>query len=197
MCVMTLLQINKESASVSNATKTASVAVPNTPPPNQTPVVTTITEVCTHHSKPTPTLTNASTSSVSVSPCSTPQPVSVTPSPPTQHQFTVHGHFLGPGDHCGPAPNVTVNPLYQPPINNNSNNSNSNNEHSLTPPPRAPSITSSAADQQIRVLTPSEIMRTLPSLCQESYEPQCLVRTICRNFVFVRAFLFIIFIFCF
>lgn len=190
---MTLLQINKESASVSNAAKTTTVAVSsNTPPSNQTPVVSAITEVCTHHSKPTPTLTNASTSSVSVSPCSTPQPVSVTPSPPTQHQFTVHGHFLGPGDHCGPAPNVTVNPLYQPHINNNnSNNNNSNNEHSLTPPLRAPSLSSSAADQQIRVLTPSEIMRTLPSLCQESYEPQCLVRTNCRKFVFVKALFFI------
>lgn len=177
MCYDPLLQINKESASVSNAAKTTTVAVTNTPPTNQTSVASAVTEVCTHHSRPTPTLTNASTSSVSVSPCSTPQPVSVTPSPPTQHQFTVHGHFLGPGDHCGPAPNVTVNPLYQPHNNNNNNNnSNSNNEPSLTPPPRAP-ISSSAADQQIRVLTPSEIMRTLPSLCQESYEPQCMVRT--------------------
>lgn len=168
---MTLLQINKESASVPTVPKTTSVAVSNTPPSNQTSVAAAVTEVCTHHSRPTPTLTNASTSSVSVSPCSTPQPVSVPPSPPTQHQFTVHGHFLGPGDHCGPAPNVTVNPLYQP-----------NTEPSVTPPPRTP-ISSSAADQQIRVLTPSEIMRTLPSLCQESYEPQSLVRTKSSKFL--------------
>lgn len=82
----------------------------------------------------------------------------------TQQQFTLHGtshHFLG-SDHNGPAPNVTVNPHYQP------NHADPNPR----PIPMSSSLNSSSAvaDQQIRVLTPSEIMRTLPSLCQEGYE---------------------------
>lgn len=85
----------------------------------------------------------------------------------TQHQFiTVHGsnhHFLGSNDHSGPAPNVTVNPHYQP----------SHGDPNPRPIPMSSSLNTSSAvaDQQIRVLTPSEIMRTLPSLCQEGYEP--------------------------
>lgn len=124
-----------------------------------------VSEVCTHQSKPTPSLTSASTSSVSVSPPMPSRPLSLPPSPPTQQQFTVRGHFMGPSDHCGSAPNVTVNPLYR-----------HNTEHDLTPPPRPTAPPPAAADQQIRVLTPSEIMRTLPSLSQENYEPQPLVR---------------------
>lgn len=80
----------------------------------------------------------------------------------------MHGQFLGSGDLChGPAPNVTVNPLYQPLVGP---------EHGPTPPPRPSAPLPTAADQQIRVLTPSEIMRTLPSLCQENYDTQPLVR---------------------
>lgn len=123
-----------------------------------------VSEVCTQ-TRPAPTLTPASTSSVSVSP-----PPKI-PSPSTHQQFTVHGHFAGPGDHVGPAPNVTVNPHYQP-----------NGDSIPIPHPRlvAQQSSTSATDQQIRVLTPSEIMRTLPSLCQENYEPQPLVRTCIR-----------------
>lgn len=85
----------------------------------------------------------------------------------TQQQFTVHGthhhHFLGSNDHNGPAPNVTVNPHYQP----------NHGDPNPRPIPMSSTLNSSSAavDQQIRVLTPSEIMRTLPSLCQEGYEP--------------------------
>lgn len=85
----------------------------------------------------------------------------------------MHGHFAGPGDRVGPAPNVTVNPNYQPnPCTDHApllSRSLSVVQQSNSP---------SASDQQIRVLTPSEIMRTLPSLCQENYEPQQPVRTV-------------------
>lgn len=123
-----------------------------------------VSEVCIHQSKPTASLISASTSSVSVSPPIPARPLSLPSSPSTQQQFTVRGHFMGPSDHCGSAPNVTVNPLYQ-----------HSTEHDL-PTPSKPVAPPPAADQQIRVLTPSEIMRTLPSLGQENYEPQSLVR---------------------
>lgn len=155
-------------------------STPKVPPPVAAPVsslpptqvsVTPVSEVCTQRPTPTPTptpsLTTASstTSSVSVSspPPITPRP----PTPSTHQQFTVHGQLFGPGDHCGPAPNVTVNPLYQPNLSEQPNAVQILRPIQNTPP---------ATDQQIRVLTPSEIMRTLPSLCQESYEPQAPVR---------------------
>lgn len=153
MCVVPRQsQISKESVGSPGVVKPAPAPAPA--PIVRVPQVSQpvpVSEVCTHQSRPT-SLTTASTSSVSVSP----KPAS----PTIQHQFTVHGQFLGSGDLChGPAPNVTVNPLYQPPA--------------TSPPPRpsAP-LPTSAADQQIRVLTPSEIMRTLPSLCQENYDTQ-------------------------
>lgn len=126
-----------------------------------------VSEVCT---QTRPTLTPASVSSVSVT---TPPPKP--PSPTTHQQFTVHGNFAGPGDHVGPAPNVTVNPHYQP------------NNESIPHPRLVPQ--SNASDQQIRVLTPSEIMRTLPSLYQENYEPQGLVRTCIRCEICIDYFL--------
>ncbi|KAJ8921946.1 hypothetical protein NQ315_008580 [Exocentrus adspersus] len=150
-------------ATVATATKpspvpalvTSLAATQVTPPAPSAPV----SEVCTQ-TRPASTLTPASTSSVSVS---SPPKAS---SPSTHQQFTVHGHFAGPGDHVGPAPNVTVNPHYHPPSGDNI----------PIPHPRlvAQQNSTSATDQQIRVLTPSEIMRTLPSLCQENYEPQPL-----------------------
>jgi len=136
------------------------------------------TEVCTtQRSASAQSLTQASTCSAVSVPTPVIPPRSSTPSPrsspPTHQQFTVHGHFAGPGDRVGPAPNVTVNPNYQP---------NPCTDHAPlhSRPHSAAQQTSSspsASDQQIRVLTPSEIMRTLPSLCQENYEPQQPVRT--------------------
>lgn len=127
-----------------------------------------VSEVCTQQqqqqtpSKPsTLTITTASTSAStsSVSAHSPPTNNKMSPPPSIHAQFTVHGQFLGAGDLCrGPAPNVTVNPLYHPP--------------EQPGPPRSHPSSNSAADQQIRVLTPSEIMRTLPSLCQENYDAQ-------------------------
>ncbi|RZC33964.1 histone-lysine N-methyltransferase 2C-like [Asbolus verrucosus] len=160
--------MNKDTSSSSPATKaTPQAAAPvSSIPSTQVPaIVASVSEVCTQQSRPTPSLTTASTSSVSVSPPVTPRPASLTPSPSTQQQFTVHGQFLGPGDHCGPAPNVTVNPLYQPNVNEQA-------PVPLLRPVIQQQTTPPASDQQIRVLTPSEIMRTLPSLCQENYEPQ-------------------------
>lgn len=117
--------------------------------------ITTVSEVCTPQTKPAhPPLT---VSSVSVHPSQ---------SPTTHQQFTVHGHFAGPDDHVGPAPNVTVNPFYQP----GGGDAIAHHPSKLVP-------AQNTQDQQIRVLTPSEIMRTLPSLCQENYEPpHALVR---------------------
>lgn len=167
VCCRTQSQIVKESAGSPGVIKSGpppTVPPASVRPPAQVPPVVPaapVSEVCTHQSRPAPPLTTASTSSVSVSsPPLTPKPTS----PPVQQQFTVHGQFLGSGDLChGPAPNVTVNPLYQPPVGS---------EHGLTPPPRPAAPLPTAADQQIRVLTPSEIMRTLPSLCQENYDTQ-------------------------
>lgn len=182
-------QLSKEVPSAPVTPKAAAppvVVAPPAPvvvPPPPAPVVPAVSEVCTQQqqqSRPTThsSLTTASTSSVSVSPPS-PRP------PVTQQQFTVHGHFLGPGDHCGPAPNVTVNPHYQP---------------SDPAVPLRPSIQATpppATDQQIRVLTPSEIMRTLPSLCQENYEPQPPVRTCIQCGRFLQQFSFFDFLFSF
>lgn len=90
-------------------------------------------------------------------------PSTASASPPTQQQFTVHGQFVGLHNHTGPAPNVTVNPHYQPPQPPDRPASPATRVLiPVQPPP--------AADQQIRVLTPSEIMRTLPSLCQDTYD---------------------------
>lgn len=197
--------MNKDATSASPATTpkappVAAAPVSNTiiPSTQVSAIVAPVSEVCTQQSRPTPSLTTASTSSVSVSPPVTPRPASLTPSPSIQQQFTVHGQFLGPGDHCGPAPNVTVNPLYQPNVVNEQTPTlpllRTNNIQQQTTPP--------ASDQQIRVLTPSEIMRTLPSLCQENYEPQPLVRTCiqCGRFypafsVFVGFFNYYLFLF--
>lgn len=123
--------------------------------------ITTVSEVCTPQTRPAhPPLT---VSSVSVLP---------SPSPTTHQQFTVHGQFAGPDDHVGPAPNVTVNPFYQP-----------GGGEGIVHHPSKLVPAQNTQDQQIRVLTPSEIMRTLPSLCQENYEPpQTLVRD-CYNSV--------------
>lgn len=113
------------------------------------PPITTVSEVCTPQTRPShPPLT---ISSVSVLP---------PPSPTTHQQFTVHGQFAGPDDHVGPAPNVTVNPFYQP-----------GGGEGIIHHPSKLLPAQNTQDQQIRVLTPSEIMRTLPSLCQENYEP--------------------------
>lgn len=139
------------------------VAAANTP-------ITTVSEVCTPQTMPAhhPPLTVSSVSVVSLSALTTPTATTTTatsqphrlPSPATHQQFTVHGHFAGPDDHVGPAPNVTVNPFYQP----NVGESVAHHPSKLVP-------AQNTQDQQIRVLTPSEIMRTLPSLCQENYEP--------------------------
>lgn len=120
------------------------------------PPITTVSEVCTPQTRPAhPPLT---VSSVSVHPSQ---------SPTTHQQFTVHGQFAGPDDHVGPAPNVTVNPFYQP----GGGEAIAHHPSKLVP-------AQNTQDQQIRVLTPSEIMRTLPSLCQENYEPP---HTLVRN----------------
>lgn len=120
------------------------------------PPIATVSEVCTPQTRPAhPPLT---ISSVSVHP---------SPAPTTHQQFTVHGQFAGPDDHVGPAPNVTVNPFYQP----GSGEGIAHHPSKLAP-------AQNTQDQQIRVLTPSEIMRTLPSLCQENYEPP---HTLVRN----------------
>lgn len=208
----------------------AVLSSPSAPPgasPTPSVAVPAVTEVCQQARPPALLLTNnnnnnnassiTTTTTVTTTTTTSSVIMSVAPpnsnnsSPPaTQHQFTVHGHFLGPGDHCGPAPNVTVNPLYQPlqphllaiGPGTSSDHTPSISSSSLTPPPLppapprpAPPLPPSAADQQIRVLTPSEIMRTLPSLCQESYEPpQCLVRTASATFLlllFLSELLFI------
>lgn len=181
LCVTPQSQANKEATSSVVTSSTTKVAA--TPQPATTAIVNQLqsavaapaaSEVCNQQQTPTFSLTTASTSSVpSVSPPLQPRPsLPVTPvvttaptnlAPSTQQQFTVHGPILAPGDH-GPAPNVTVNPHYQPgpsevpPLPTRLQNA---------PPP----VAAAASDQQIRVLTPSEIMRTLPSLCQENYEP--------------------------
>lgn len=172
----------------------------------------TVSEVCTAHSQQqarqllltTTALTSVpSAPSGASTPTPSPSPLSITPPSrpgsvppqltppppqpqlsssshvtvtiPTQQQFTVHGPILGPGDHChGPAPNVTVNPLYSEPAPSPS----LRHAHAQPPP-------SAAADHQIRVLTPSEIMRTLPSLCQEACEPPVRRLSDCRNVRFL------------
>lgn len=100
---------------------------------------------------------NPSPTTTPTTPSTTPSPTikTVSPSPATQQQFTVHGQFIN-HNHSGPAPNVTVNPHYQP-------------EAPPTSPVLRPNV-NAPNDQQIRVLTPSEIMRTLPSLCQDTYD---------------------------
>lgn len=166
-------QITKESASFPAVTKAATTPSVSSTPPIQATVMAPVSEVCTTlpSKSAQSSLINTSFSSVSVSSSPSPSPTPVPPShpvsPPTQQLFTVHGHFMGPGDHCGSAPNVTVNPAIF--------HHGTTGEHGPTPPPR-PVAPPPAADQQIRVLTPSEIMRTLPSLGQENYEPQSLVR---------------------
>ncbi|ERL89633.1 hypothetical protein D910_06998 [Dendroctonus ponderosae] len=117
----------------------------------QAPQTTEVRTVCAQKVTAQQPLTRHASSS---SPPPSSAPASNVPnSPPTHQQFTVHGQFAGPGDRVGPAPNVTVNPHYQPAAN-----------------PCVDHRALAASDQQIRVLTPSEIMRTLPSLCQETYE---------------------------
>lgn len=64
-----------------------------------------------------------------------------------------------------------------------------NDTHDNNHPPRTPSnppTSSPLSDQHIRVLTPSEIMRTLPSLGQENYDPPpSMVSLIARYSVFI------------
>lgn len=146
-----------------STTAAAAISKPTTPSTTVTTSADQV-EVCTvQQSKQTTqltiaTVTPSNTVSVSTSPpVSTPVTTTVTTTVSTIQQFTVHGQFLSVHNHNGPAPNVTVNPHYQP------------------DPPSSPILRPSipaplAADQQIRVLTPSEIMRTLPSLCQDSYD---------------------------
>ena len=186
--ILTLSQINKDGTGsprtvVSPAVGAVPVVAVQGPSiHHQVPTATTtpvaVSEVCTFHDQhnqhnqtrqqqqpPPPPLTTSSVLSVTPpSPVSAPPSLHLSPLPSPQlipttvHQFMVHGHFFGASDdHRGPAPNVTVNPLYQPNV--------------VTCSRSAAHPSSIAADQQIRVLTPSEIMRTLPSLCQETYEP--------------------------
>lgn len=164
--------------SVTMTTTTAGVVTSKT-----TPTTTTVTtssdqlEVCTtqpqlkQQTQLTIATVTPNSGSISISPnpspTTTPTTPSTTPSPtistvspaPATQQFTVHSQFInGVHSHTGPAPNVTVNPHYQP-------------EAPPTSPVLRPNINApNAADQQIRVLTPSEIMRTLPSLCQDTYD---------------------------
>lgn len=150
---------SKQSTTASVPDLASSTVQQQTAAPN--PPITTVSEVCTPQTRPAhPPLT---VSSVSVLP---------TPNPNTHQQFTVHGQFAGPDDHVGPAPNVTVNPFYQP-----------GGGEGIAHHPSKLAPAQNTQDQQIRVLTPSEIMRTLPSLCQENYEPPHTLVRDCFNSV--------------
>lgn len=191
--------MNKEASSPTEATRTVTVtmtATTTTAAISKPTTPTTVTtssdqvEVCTvQQTKQTIQLTIATVTSSNTVSVSTPVTTVTTVTPVTTaistvQQFTVHGQFLSVHNHNGPAPNVTVNPHYQP------------------DPPSSPILrptvpTPLAADQQIRVLTPSEIMRTLPSLCQDSYDIPVSQITVSRNYVHASESVFFIFLFSF
>lgn len=174
------------------AAAVAAVAAPATTPTTAVarPTAVPVSEVCTQQppTRPATLTTTTSAAASTASSASAKPPPQPSPPPPQQAvhaQFTVHGQFLGAGDLCrGPAPNVTVNPLYHATV------------HPPPPAPQAPPVppvSVVAADQQIRVLTPSEIMRTLPSLCQENYDSQPPVR---GNDVLCLSVISFLFFFC-
>lgn len=177
------------SESATNIVTHPIVTNPSSLTSNVTNLTTLVTNLTSNITKPTPTVSkiptnfsnitstvtlspftnvaNLATSSTNTSNLTTNVPnlptniinvttATLTLSTTVQQQFTVHGPFTTLHSHTGPAPNVTVNPNYHP------------------EPPSSPVLrqipTPLATDQQIRVLTPSEIMRTLPSLCQDSYD---------------------------
>jgi hypothetical protein len=90
--------------------------------------------------------------------------------PPPLSQLLPHSHALI---------QVPTQSQPQPPLRTSTApqaiSSATNNSHqvslSASAATTAPARQFSSVDHQIRVLTPSEIMRTLPSLCQEHYDP--------------------------
>lgn len=156
-------------------------------PAAHTSMVTTTSEVCnrSHGIAPSKQLTIATFTSTtsSITMASSSPTTNIISNPATSQkiiahqQFTVHNQYpatLGSIAHTGPAPNVTVNPHYNPHLHHQVLNISSTSDTPATVP-TVPSPSIITSDQQIRVLTPSEIMRTLPSLSQESYDTQVMV----------------------
>lgn len=126
-----------------------------------------------HHQAPNPPQQN----SIPI-PSSTPETTSH-----QQHHYTVH--HTAPFHRGNVAPNVVVGRDTNLSVGDSPSVSKARLNHQPTASTQHP------ADQQIRVLTPSEIMRTLPSLGQEGYDLPVTptVRTLASIARAIRSFL--------
>lgn len=84
-----------------------------------------------------------------------------------------------------PQQTQTVRPQFLQTVRTSSSNTETSSPNTPPRTPSNPSTSSPLSDQHIRVLTPSEIMRTLPSLGQETYDPPpSMVSSIASMFSF-------------